>query len=86
MAELVSPYYRKAVLVAAGSRMSWLVVLKLMQVFSGYSAVILFSTSVFEDPLKPGSGRHATILLGGGNILAIILFAFLVDSIANQDI
>lgn len=51
----------------------------MMQVFSGYLAVILYSTSVFSDPKNPNTARYATVFIGLGNAIAIAIFSFLVD-------
>ena len=56
----------------------WLV-LKMMQPLSGYTAVVLYSTSIFDDKSNPNSVLYATVMVGVANTTAVIFFSFLVD-------
>ena len=55
------------------------VVLKVMQPFSGYTAVVLYSTSIFDDPTNPSSVLYATLMVGVANVTAVAIFSVLVD-------
>ena len=70
--ELFSPLFRRALFVGA--------VLKLVQIFSGYSAVTLYSTSIFSDPDDERASLRATVYIGIANTSAVVIFSFIVDS------
>ncbi len=52
-----------------------------MQVLSGYSAVTLYSTSIFADKHDEMASMRATVYIGIANTSAVIIFSFIVDSI-----
>ena len=56
-------------------------VIKLMQVLSGYSAVTLFSTSIFNDKDDESASLKATVYIGATNAFAVLVFSFIVDCI-----
>jgi hypothetical protein len=55
--------------------------LKLMQVISGYSAVTLYSTSIFNDEDDESASLKATVYIGAANTFAVMIFSFIVDCI-----
>ena len=68
---MFGPVYFKAVLVAS--------VIKIMQIFSGASAINLYSTSIFtveDDELSPIRG---TLYVGLANLLAVFIFTAIID-------
>lgn len=69
--ELFSPLFRRALLVGS--------VLKLAQVISGYSAVTLYSTSIFHDEHDESASLKATVFIGLANSTAVLIFSFIVD-------
>ena len=71
--ELFSPLFRRALLVGS--------VLKVVQIFSGYTAVILYSSSIFKDPHDESAALHATVYIGIANTSAVVIFSLIVDSI-----
>jgi len=59
-------------------------VLKIMQVFSGYSATMLFSTSIFADKNDEMASARATVYIGAANAFAVVIFSLIVDSIFSE--
>lgn len=76
--ELFSPAFRRALLVGA--------VLKLVQVLSGYSAVMLYSTSIFQDPNDENASLRATVFVGIANTSAVVIFSLIADKLGRRRI
>lgn len=55
-----------------------------MQVISGYSAVTLYSTSIFHDKNDESASLKATVYIGAANTLAVMIFTLIVDGIISD--
>jgi hypothetical protein len=70
--DLFGIYFRRQLLVGC--------VLKAAQVLSGYSALMIYSTSIFEDKDSPNSAKYATVLIGAANLISVSVTSFFIDS------
>ncbi len=54
--------------------------------FSGFGAILNYSTSIFEDPNDESAALYATVLVGVVNILAVLISSLIVDRIGRRRI
>jgi len=60
------------------------VAVKTCQNFSGYPAVILYSSSIFSDPNDEMASVRATLYIGITNVSSVLFYSFLIDKIGRR--